>query len=245
MKCKLLYLFLLTIVVITGHVSPAQALQPCRVNKIISPEGTEYKLQYDNTGHLQTITSPSEKYVDSFFYYKDSMVIITNIRDEPDCRTAYTFNKNGLLIHKKTEIYKHEGWIEDTDYEYKNTKLWRLKRKGRLPVEPLSSVTETTEIYTWQNGNPVKIHHFINGRSYGSVRLRYYKNKPFRTGDFHSYVQIMVGVQILKPANLLKSVACQEKLRVNYEFDGNGKIISMTEKEENDIRITKYEYDCN
>ena len=244
MKRKLQYLPFVVMMAIMSCATTSIAQQPCRLSKIIFPEGSIYHFQYDTQNRLQTITVPADKYVDSFFYYHDSVVIITFINKLPDSRTVYTFNKNGLVAHKKKEAYQYYGWREEIDYEYKNDQLIQIKQTGRLQSEPPSKAKATTEIYTWKRGNLVKIQHFENGKYFGNENLQYYTEKPFRTGDYQSYEQIMTGLSTLKPANLLKAIIGPEILKLSYEWDENGNIISMTEEEENDIRVTKYEYEC-
>jgi hypothetical protein len=229
---------------IISCISVSVAQQPCRVSKIIFPEGRIYDFRYDTLSRLQTITVSAEKYVDSFLYYKDSVVIVTTINDIPDSRIVYTFNKEGFVTHKKKEPYQYCGWMEDIDYGYENGKLMQIKIAGRLQSEPPSKATVSTDKYTWQKGNLVKVRHFENGKYFGALSMQYDTEKPFRTGDYQSYEQIMSGLPILKPANLLKAIIGPVTLKLSYEWDANGNIISMTEEEENNTRVTKYEYEC-
>lgn len=222
----------------------SKAQQPCHVSKMTTSYGSVYNFQYDTSGRLQTITAPTEGRVDSFFYYKDSIVITTALNSVRDSKIVYTFNKEGQAIHQKFLPVGYEGWIEDIDYGYKNGRMATVKRITRSYNGPPEKTTISTETFTWRNGNPIKISSTTNGKSSGSENLEYYTKEPFRIGDYNSYEQIMTGVTVLKPSNLLKSISGPIVLKVSYEFDDHGNIISMTEKEVKDSRVTKYEYGC-
>ena len=243
MKQKLQHRNILVLIIFISISTVATAQQTCRIRKMITPQETEYFFKYDAQNRLQIISVPAEKRTDSIFYYKDSIVIITNLNNARDSKTSYTFNKNGQAIHQKFLPIGFEGWIEDIDYGYKDGRLTTVKRAVRSYKEPPEKATVSTETIIWQNGNPVKINNNQNGKPNGSVTMQYYSDKPFRIGAYQSYDQIMTGISILKPSNLAKSVTGAETLKLSYEFDKYGNIISMTEKEENETRITKYEYE--
>lgn len=222
----------------------ATAQQTCRIRKMITPQETEYFFKYDEQNRLQTISVPVESQIDSIFYYKDSIVITTDLNNARDSKTSYTFNQNGQAIHQKFLPIGYEGWIEEIDYGYTDGKLTTVKRAVRSYKEPPEKATISTETIVWKNGNPIKINNNENGKSNGSLTMQYYDDKKFGIGDYQSYDQIMTGIAILKPLNLVKSVDGAETLQLSYEFDKFGNIISMTEKEENETRITKYQYEC-
>ena len=242
MKLKKPYFYFALLIAICYNNLYVQA-QSCRISKMITPEETEYFFQYDTSCRLQTITSSMENRLDSFFYYQDSIVIITNLNNKRDSRTVYTLNKSGRVTHQKFLPISYEGWIENIDYTYKDGHLITIVRAVRLTTEPPEKTTISKEVFTWQNGNPIKITNYEEGKPNGSEELGY-SNKKYRVGDFNSTEFIMTGLQILKPTNLLKNMIGPISLYLSYEFDSLGNIISMTEKEENDIRVTKYEYEC-
>lgn len=244
MKQKLHYRKFLILIVFISISTIATAQQSCRISKMITPQETEYFFRYDAQNRLQTISVPAENHIDSIFYYKDSIVITTDLNNARDSKTSYTFNQSGQAIHQKFLPIGYEGWIEEIDYGYKDGRLITVKRATRMYNESPEKATVSTETIFWQNGNPVKISNSQNGKTNGSIAMQYDSDKPFRIGAYQSYDQIMTGISILKPSDLVKSVDGEETLKLSYEFDKVGNIISMTEKEENETRITKYEYEC-
>lgn len=244
MKQRLQHRNILILIVFISISTVATAQQTCRISKMITPQETEYFFRYDAQNRLQTISVPAENHTDSIFYYKDSIVITTDLNNARDSKTSYTFNQNGQAIHQKFLPIGYEGWIEEIDYGYKDGRLTTVKRAVRSYKEPPEKAKVSTETIVWQNGNPIKINNNENGKFNGSISMQYDSDKPFRIGAYQSYDQIMTGIAILKPLNLVKSVDGAETLKLSYEFDKFGNIISMTEKEESETRITKYEYEC-
>ena len=244
MKKKLRYRNISMLMLLIIMMPTAMAQQHCRIVKMITPQQAEYHFQYDTQRRLQTIASPAENLVDSFFYYQDSMVIARRLDNAIDSKIIYTLAKNGQVLHQTFVPIGYEGWTEDIDYVYKENHLVMVKRTTRAYNQPAEKATVSTERYTWKNGNPIKIQHYENGQPAGSLSMQYSADKIFRIGDYYSNEQIMTGMKILVPRNLVKTVIGPETNKVSYEFDSNGNIISMAEKEDNETRVTRYEYEC-
>ena len=215
----------------------------CLVTKITQPSGQEYLLSYNADGKLTTIQYPSS--TTQVTYSGNTIVALSTGSGGYYNKVTYTLNGNGLPSFIKTEYDATGTTWQTRAYEYQGTQVTKRKL-----IKSAGNNTET--IYVWANDNLVTEN--ITGPTFTQkLEYEYYSDKPYQPGSNAENVVI-----IERNKNLLKKrtstftsngVPEVEKTSFTYEFDKDGKILSMTEKDDINTGQTPYkytyEYKCN
>lgn len=225
--------------------SSEPALPLCRIVKIDGPSAFEYVLSHDVNGRLQSVVYSGGS-TTNFTYNGNTITALTTGNNGYYQKSIYSINSNGLVSHEKRE-YDATGSVWQTrDYEYNGkqvTKQTLTKSAGNNSVRN----------FTWTNGNLITEN--IQGATFSQkIEYEYYTGKLYQQGDSQHWGLTVNGAETIQPKNLLKkrtstyienNIPQVEVVALSYAFDGDGKIISMTETEGTNNRTYNYQYQCN
>ncbi|MGN6567969.1 MAG: hypothetical protein ACTHJ0_08460, partial [Flavipsychrobacter sp.] len=100
-----------------------------------------------------------------------------------------------------------------------------------------SQTDVAADTYIWSNGDAISAY----SGSY-SVHYTYYIDKKIADGDYTKVQEILTfGAHYVSCAHLLKSAGDRN---ISYSFDTDGKITSMTIKQDTNTEVYNYTYTC-
>jgi len=212
----------------------------CPIVKVSYSTGDEYLLRYDAAGRLLEVAQPQGNFISLFSYQGDTVVSESSVNGLPDGKVTYVVNPYGLVTWAKEEKADGGSW-HIRSYEYNGTQLRKVTH-----TDYPGAANTYYEVYTWHNGNPVKIEFYdAHQKPDGATSLQYYTDKPWRPGDYWNEATLLTGMESIRPKNLVKSVGGAESTHISYVFDVRGKITGMKETEERDMRTCSYKYRCD
>jgi hypothetical protein len=204
----------------------------CRIITITPSSGNSFNISYNSDGKISTMSSGND--ITTFAYSGNTTIATTTTSGTFSSKKIITLNSNGLATNVKTE-YNTSGtnWSNDV-YEYSGTEIIKLTNTSSSGGSPSISTV------TWNNGNLVSI---TSGSSVSTID--YYTDKPAQTGDYLDIAQLVGGFQIYRTKNAIKSLFSGSTITsFNYNFDGDGKITSLTASGSTNITYS-YQHQCN
>lgn len=240
----LIFLSLIIFLIITGCKKTTEKKSECRIGKIITPFSTEI-FNYDTQGRILSVNEGNSTV--TFTYKEDSII------RQGTWKSVYALNANGLLAFERREYNSSGTQWERRTYEYDGMQIKKMTSN--------SYSGNFVRTYIWNNGNLMSEHTL--GANYSQlIQYEYYTDKPYRTGDIHSWDLLENGVEFIHNKNLLKKytstyidnsptnptpgVPETETANYSYAFDNDGKIKSITAIENNsEPTVYTYEYHCN
>jgi YD repeat-containing protein len=237
-------LFLITV----GCKKDKENKPECRITSMTSPTGEDYVFTYNAEGKLVSTAMDGTSTIN--FTYNGNTVTSLYASGSYYNKTTYTINNNGQVSHSRTE-YNTAGtnWAERA-YEYTGAQVIKetLTKNGGFT---------SIRTYQWSNGNLQTMSINNNDNSWQTLTYEYYADKPYRTGDIQDWDRLMSGVEIFHSKNLLKKytstyqdnttgtpIPVTEITNYSYEFDGDGKITSMTSSFGGNNQTYQYLYEC-
>lgn len=212
----------------------------CRIIKMTSDAGDTLHFLYDTMGRVQTITETGGRI--THFDYKNNIIVATEtVHDSISYKRVITLEGDGMMSNLFEESYNTGApqWSY-TSYTYNGNEL-----SGTTTVTPKRATPAETTL-TWSNGN------FISEKgedTSGEVMFAYYTDKTMQPGDYwHINLLSTVGIgdKLYRNKNLLKSIRSGNSITlISYQFDRDGKIISMTKTNGSNRKVWQYEYECN
>lgn len=237
-------LFLITV----GCKKDKESRPECRITGITAPVGEDYAFTYNAEGKLVSIAFDGKPAIN--ITYNGNTIISLYVSGSYYNKTTYTVNNNGQVSHSRTE-YNTAGtdWAERV-FEYTGSQVAKetfIKDNGFKSIRT----------YQWNNGNLQKISFNNSNNSTQTLVYEYYTDKPFQAGDIQDWDRLMSGVEIFHSKNLVKKytstyqdntatppVPETEITDYSYEFDREGKIISMTSSTGGNKQTYQYLYEC-
>lgn len=205
--------------------------------------GQEYDLSYDASGRLETVVYNGYS-LTSFTYSGNTITALATQNGVFFRKTVYTFNSDGLVTQARLETNTAGTAWQNRIYRYSGTQL-----TGVTTTESWGSGSASA--YTWNNGNMVRKDIYDNGALIQFIEYEYYNGKPYQQGDMNYWDKALNGTETIRPKNLLKKVSSHvldgnytEISEYSYAFDGEDRIISMTETEPSGSRTFQYLYQC-
>ncbi|MBO9636249.1 MAG: hypothetical protein J7578_24315 [Chitinophagaceae bacterium] len=237
-------LFLITI----GCKKDKENRQECRITGMTSSTGEDYIFTYNAEGKIVSTAidgTPSVK-----FTYTGNTVTSLYVSGTYYNKTTYTINSNGQVTHSRTE-YNTAGtnWAERV-YEYTGAQVTKetLTKNGGFT---------STRTYQWNNGNLQTVSFSNNNNSWQTLAYEYYTDKPYQPGDILDWDRLMSGVEIFRSKNLVRKYTSTyqdntatppipetEITNYSYEFDKDGKILSVTSSSGGSSQTYQYQYEC-
>ncbi|WP_018630993.1 DUF4595 domain-containing protein [Niabella aurantiaca] len=236
-----LYTFLLWFVLPSGWKQHTSSRQPaCCIVNLRYSFGDAYRLDYDTIGRLETVTRLQGNFINRFLYRGDTVIAESFIDGLADEKTIYVINRNGLVT------WAREGKTDGSTWHIRIFEYDGMQLRKVTHTDYLGAAYTSYEVYTWRNGNPVKIAYYDARKKPDGVNtFQYYEDQASRPGDYWSETALLTGMRSLQPKNLLKSISGPETTRISYVFDSKGKITGMKEAEDWDTRTCMYQYKCN
>ncbi len=212
----------------------------CLVTQITQPGGDKYLLNYDEKGRLISVDYGTSS-VSNISYESNKIIELTTGTNGYYNKKTFTLNASGLVTQEKTEYNAAGTSWQLRNYVYQGTQVTKM-----IMTESNSSSSERT--YTWANGNLITENIVGAGHSQ-KIEHEYYTDRVYQPG-----LNATNSIDILKTQHLLKkrtsnsqdnSGTSQEITSFTYEFDKDGNISAITEKDE--INTTrpgwKYSFD--
>lgn len=244
-KMKTFIFFSLTVFLfVAGCKKNTEKNAECRIAKISGPLSMGI-FSYDAQGRILSVNNGTSN--TSFTYVGDSII------KQGTWKSVYALNSNGLLAFERREYNSSGTQWERRTYEYDGMQIKKMTSN--------SYSGNFIRTYIWSNGNLLSEQTL--GATYSQlVQYEYYTDKPYRTGDIHSWDLLENGVEFIRNKNLLKKytstyidnsptnptpgVPETETANYSYAFDNDGKIKSITATENNsEPTVYTYEYHCN
>jgi hypothetical protein len=202
----------------------------CRITTIAPvPTGSSYHITYNAEGKIRRLVFNSTL---TNYEYNGNTVTATN-EDSGSFRSRriITLNEAGMAINVRTEQnISGTDWINDS-YEYNGEELIRSTNTSSTGNKP--SVTT----YVWSG------HNLVSGTVDSTTTVfDYYQDKPRTDGDYFSLIKTLLGYDIYRPKNLLRSI---DGTVFEYDFDPDGKISTLTLNSGGNFTSLDYEYQCN
>lgn len=215
----------------------------CRIVKMISNKGDTLNIVYDATGRVQTITEMNG-HVTSFNYCDNTIIAIETNRGVISYKRIMTLGCNGMM----SNLYEEKFFVGFSNWVYRSYTFSGTELTGITTIFS-SGTTPIQATFKWSNGN------FISESSgdvkqglYSVNQYEYYEDKPVQPGDYwqiNLLSTLGIGNGLYQNKNLLKSIRSGNSItQISYEFDKDGKIISMTKTNGADQKIWYYHYGC-
>lgn len=203
----------------------------CRIISITStPSGEVTKINYNSEGKISSISNALDT---TTYTYNGSIATGITSSGTFKSKRTITTNSSGLATNVRIEQNVSGTLWSNAFYEYNGTELIRVTSTSSSNPTPIISTI------TWTNGNLIS----INSGTSGST-LEYFTDKPAQAGDYLHLFQLLNGFEVYKPRNAIKSISAGATVNTfNYNFDGDGKITSMTITG-NPTGTFFYEYQC-
>ena len=221
----------------------------CRITKISEgATGSGYIINHDVNGRLQSVTYGNSTTVTNFSYSENKVAELSTGNNGYYNKSTHTLNSNGLVSHSKIEYDAAGTQWQTRDYVYIGTQL----SKSTLIK---STGNNSTTNYNWNNGNLITSIR-LGANFSQKIDYEYYQDKPYQLGDSHSWDLIIYGIEKIRSKNLLRkristytenNTSSVEIISYSYAFGSDGKIISLTETQENTSQppVTfTYTYQC-
>jgi YD repeat-containing protein len=231
------------IIVASGYTINPDRKMECRIIKMTSDAGDTLHFLYDDIGRVQSVTEASG-YVTRFNYYGHTIIATETNNGAISYKRIMTLGYNGMMSNLFEEKYE-EGATNWTyrSYTFSGTKLTGITTVLSSGAAPLQSTL------TWSGGNFISetsddVKQELNYKN----QYEYYTDKPVRPGDYW-YINLLstlgIGDGLYRNKSLLKSIRSGNSITlVSYEFDKEGKIISMTKTNGSNRKTWYYEYEC-
>jgi hypothetical protein len=205
----------------------------CRIITITpTPSGSAFNISYNSDGKISTISTGSD--ITSFAYSGNTIIATTTNSGTFSSKKIITLNGNGMAVNVKTETNASGTNFSNDVYEYSGTELIKATTTSS------SGGTPTISTLTWNNGNLVSI---SSGSSV--TTLDYFTDKPAQVGDYLNIAQLVVGYQIYRTKNAIKSLFQGSTITsFDYSFDGDNKITSLAATGGSNITYS-YQHQCN
>lgn len=187
---------------------------------------------YDADGRLSAKISATA--IDKFAYNGNTIIITNSTGSVINTITTVILNANGLAANVSTSDSAGTNFF-NTALEYNGTEL----SKSTSSSFPGGDTTITT--YTYSGGN------LVSSQSGSNITTFNYSSDILsQDGDFWNNVNLQQGYEIFKTKNAVTSVESDGNISTtNYDFDAEGKIISLTGISNGTVLTINYQYQCN
>lgn len=205
----------------------------CKIITITPDAGAAFNVSYNAEGKVSTITSGTS--VSTYAYSGNTVIVTRTTSGTFSSRQIVTYNANGLASNVKTENNESGTSWDNLAFEFSGTEVVKQTQTSSGGGAP--SVTTLT----WSGGNPTVL---TSGSSVTNVE--YYTDKPAQTGDYWNLLQLTQGYTMVKAKNPIKSVLSGSSITtLNYVFDGDGKITSLSATSGSSTSTYNYQHQCN
>ncbi|WP_018630987.1 DUF4595 domain-containing protein [Niabella aurantiaca] len=238
--------FLPVLAFIAGLSGPATTPAPlpgCRITGMTSDAEDTLRFLYDAKGRVQRITGRNG-YFTRFDYCSNTIVATETRNDSLLYKRVMTLGCNGMMSNLFEETW-HGGitsWAFRS-YTFSGTALTGITTVLSSGAAPIQATL------TWNNGNFIsETSNDVKRELDNGYRYEYYTDKLVQPGDYW-YINLLPtlgrGDKLYRNKNLLKSIRSENGIiTISYQFDKDGKIISMTKTTGNSSKTWHYEYQC-
>lgn len=193
------------------------------------PTGSSYHITYNAEGKIRRLVYNSS--LVNYEYNGNTVTATSEDSGSFRSRKIISLNEAGLAINVRTEQnITGTDWVNDF-YEYNGEELTRSTNTSSTGSKP------TITNYVWSG------HNLVSGTVDSSTTVfDYYPDKPRSDGDYFSLIKTLLGYDVFRPKNLVKSV---DGTVFEYDFNSDGKITSLTLNSGGNSIFLDYEYQCN
>jgi len=191
-----------------------------------------FHLTYNKDGSIHSI---STGYLVTTYTYNGNTAIGTSLSNGVFAhRSTITLNAAGFATNVKLETKQDGSAWTNNAIEYAGDQITKSTLTGSDGITGMTT-------YTWDQQNLVKIQ---DGNTI--TTLTYDTNKPSEIGDYLSLLQLTTGYPIYHSKNLIKSLKNGNDITdIDYTFDAEGKIVSVSVKTNGISSGLNYDYQCN
>lgn len=208
----------------------------CRISKITNADGKEIMITYNVDGTYKKIENGENGNTVTSVYNGNAIVltIADNVTGKITSKNTFLLNNHEMAYGQNITSYDAAGTVTgsiNVANEYIDRQL--VKSTSTSSGDATSKVIT----YHWADGNLVS----ETSESYTNV-YEYDTGKPAQAGDYFMIAGAMTGLDIthlVRNKNLLIGINGDP---VNYSFDTEGKIISISKS---GVFTYTIEYECN
>lgn len=231
------------IIGVVGHKNNHDARQVCHIIRMTSDAGDTIDFLYDTIGRVQSIKEVNG-HVSQFNYYENTIIATETDKGAISYKRIMTIGCNGMMSNLFEE--KHgEGapsWTS-ISYSYIDIQLRSTTTFFSYDAAPIQADL------TWQEGNLIsESSNDVKRELNEGNQYEYYTDKLMQPGGYW-YINLLStlgwGQGLYSNKNLLKSIrSANSTTLIAYEFDKEGKIISMIKSNNGNRKAWYYEYAC-